>query len=323
MSQSTLAPRNLKMDNAKFILIVLVVLGHCLERFTPQGINGSLYNAIYTFHMPLFIFITGYFTNTNKDKKKYFEGVFSLFTTFCSFQLIWFVLHRNYTLYYLLTPSWTLWYLLSTIYWKILIYIFRNVNLKLLLGCSVIIALIGGFSTFSAFSIPRTLTFAPFFVLGYIARARSFDFNKLRKAYLLIPSVVLMIGCIIALRGNFSWLLYGSASYLAFHCPLYLAPLLRLSTLIVGCLFSACVLAYAPNHPSLARFGQNTLFYYLYHTFVIIALGMIIGHFHIEKSIPLFMLCTAIVVASLLIAERIPLLRKITEPYKTLKGMRK
>ena len=311
------------MDNAKFILIVLVIIGHCLEKFSSQGMNGSLYNTIYTFHMPLFIFITGYFTNTNKDKGKYFDGVLSLFLTFCIFQLFWFIFYRDFSVNAIINPAWTLWYLLSTIYWKCLIYPLRKIDHKILFGCSVIVALFGGFVPISILSIPRTLTFAPFFVLGYIARARNFDFSKLRSIYLIVPSVVLMLGCLFTLKGDFSWLLFGSKNYHLYNCQTLIAPLYRLVALMIGGLFSACILAYAPSISATAKYGQNTLFYYLYHTIIIVALIYVIAHLHISKSIPLFLICTTIVIISLLVAEKIPLLGKILRPYDIIKGEKK
>lgn len=58
--------RNNNIDILKGILILLVIVGHV--------INGSVENSflkysIYSFHMPLFIGISGYLLNTNKIKK--------------------------------------------------------------------------------------------------------------------------------------------------------------------------------------------------------------------------------------------------------------
>jgi len=54
--------RNLYFDNMKFILIFLVVLGHFANLHRLLPIMGGLNNAIYSFHMPLFIYISGYFS---------------------------------------------------------------------------------------------------------------------------------------------------------------------------------------------------------------------------------------------------------------------
>lgn len=52
--------RNLKLDNAKGILITLVVIGHMLLPIqgTTRGVTNVFY-MIYAFHMPAFVFISG------------------------------------------------------------------------------------------------------------------------------------------------------------------------------------------------------------------------------------------------------------------------
>lgn len=52
--------RNLKLDNAKDILITLVVIGHMLLPIqgTTRGVTNFFY-MIYAFHMPAFVFISG------------------------------------------------------------------------------------------------------------------------------------------------------------------------------------------------------------------------------------------------------------------------
>lgn len=54
--------RNDRMDNLRCLLIFLVVLGHFLGLIPGAG---GLYRIIYLFHMPAFLFLTGYFTHFN------------------------------------------------------------------------------------------------------------------------------------------------------------------------------------------------------------------------------------------------------------------
>ena len=50
-------------DNARFACIVLVVLGHSVQRLTyDSDIALGLYLLIYAFHMPAFAIISGYFS---------------------------------------------------------------------------------------------------------------------------------------------------------------------------------------------------------------------------------------------------------------------
>ena len=60
--------RNEFLDIIKGITIFLVILGHCIEngvgiKFIEKKIflNDFVYKFIYSFHMPLFALISGYF----------------------------------------------------------------------------------------------------------------------------------------------------------------------------------------------------------------------------------------------------------------------
>lgn len=54
-------------DNLKFVLILLVVIGHFSKFFqNDSSIYRSVFLFIYAFHMPLFLFISGLF---HKDEK--------------------------------------------------------------------------------------------------------------------------------------------------------------------------------------------------------------------------------------------------------------
>lgn len=65
-----MSKRDLSLDYIKGILILLVVYGHCL--YWLDGNRNSfnyfyLPKIIYTFHMPLFIFLSGYFFSAKKN----------------------------------------------------------------------------------------------------------------------------------------------------------------------------------------------------------------------------------------------------------------
>lgn len=57
------------IDIAKGIGVLLVVLGHCLA----YGCQNQIFRCIYSFHMPLFFFLSGYVFHA-KDSKSFFEG---------------------------------------------------------------------------------------------------------------------------------------------------------------------------------------------------------------------------------------------------------
>lgn len=106
----------------KLILIIFVIFGHLLEHFKWKDLETSrLYLIIYTFHMPLFIFLSGLFAKFSKKK------MFTLIFTYAVFQ----VLYRSYDLYlfnpnkeliYNYTmPYWLLWYLFTIALYTLII----------------------------------------------------------------------------------------------------------------------------------------------------------------------------------------------------------
>ena len=48
------------IDNLKGLLIVLVVLGHCIQNFLPNYEGNIVFRFIYSFHMPFFFFVSGF-----------------------------------------------------------------------------------------------------------------------------------------------------------------------------------------------------------------------------------------------------------------------
>ena len=61
-------------DNLKFFLVTCVVIGHFVDQFTGlSNIYDSIFLFIYSFHIPLFIFIAGLmFKNKNITAKAIF-----------------------------------------------------------------------------------------------------------------------------------------------------------------------------------------------------------------------------------------------------------
>lgn len=60
--------RNKYFDVIKGYAIILVVLGHVIQNFVPDYKVNSLFLFIYSFHMPLFVSVSGYFFLKSVDK---------------------------------------------------------------------------------------------------------------------------------------------------------------------------------------------------------------------------------------------------------------
>src|SRR5690606_24404482 len=71
--------RDAFFDNAKYLAIVLVAVGHAWGQILDDGAVETAYRVVYTFHMPAFILISGYFSRSfdlrTKHVKRLITGV--------------------------------------------------------------------------------------------------------------------------------------------------------------------------------------------------------------------------------------------------------
>lgn len=176
--------RNYKIDNIRFLAMFLVVFAHMIELFADCEQN-IIYRTIYSFHMPLFIFISGYVAKF--DKEKIF---FKFLTTYFVFQTLYKVFDCLYVqgsesiLITYSNPYWFLWYLFVLIIYYLLIPVFdvqKDKQLYVVL-VSFVCALILGFDTSIGYevSLSRMISFFPFFLMGYYSGSNHF-FDKYNK----------------------------------------------------------------------------------------------------------------------------------------------
>ena len=70
MEQKKGAGRIAKWDNARWILITLVVICHFFENYLGNPVANSLFFYVYTFHMPAFFFIAGLFSKKTVEYRR-------------------------------------------------------------------------------------------------------------------------------------------------------------------------------------------------------------------------------------------------------------
>ena len=289
--------RNYLIDNSKGLLIFLVVLGHSLEFIRKDyEVARLLYVFIYEFHMPVFVFISGYLSkNVEKGRR---NAVRNFLTPFLLFNIIWnlitlvgpLFLRGEFTelpseqAFSFFTPGWALWYIFAMFLWKILLpdlLKFKNIFILSVIA-GIFVKLSGEFGSYMALS--RTITFAPFFLAGYysseekLKRFRKFTrFNILNK----VPSIlILIIGVLIALifvnysniADEFFW---ADRSYSNFNIEIFTGILLYIAVYIIGFAFVYVFINLMPeNQTFLSKIGKNTLSVYFLHTYFI---GSILG----------------------------------------------
>ena len=256
--------RDFQMDNIKFLLIFLVVFGHLLELFVSS--KGTLiYLLIYSFHMPAFVFLTGYYARFEPKKI-----VLKLIIPYIIFQVLYVFFSGNKLQF--TTPFWILWYLFASIIWKTLIPLCEK-NLKLSLIITAVIALLAGFDDTVGyyFSLSRIIVFFPFFLLGSLIskqpeKLKTFTAYKTVKVASMLGALA-VAAVIFLLRSNIQrgWF-YGSVSYSVGSYSLWI----RLLMLIAALLVIIFLLVWTPrrNLGFITRIGRYTMTVYLLHGFI-------------------------------------------------------
>ena len=276
-------------DSLKFVLIFLVVLAHCIASYKPVGgINQTLYNFLCTFLMPMFIFISGMFSQI-RDREKYKSGILRIFETYIVLQtvevgmkimpqLIYNTATLKYITVVILTPQFGSWYLLSLTFWRLIVlYIpkeFCSKNPTIILLTCICISLFGGFIPVGkTLSLQRTMTYLPFFFIGYYTK--NID---VKKYVLKIPppsAIGMLLSALLIyvhfINHDFSFILYGWCSYwsIAGFSPfeLFIARgIYLISAIIIGLMVMRLIPTKATFY---SQWGRITLFIYAYHLFFI------------------------------------------------------
>lgn len=270
------------IDNLKVILIFLVVFGHLIERYIDSDNTlMGLYIFIYIFHMPLFIFISGYLSkNINKSNKPLFK---KLLIPYIVLNAIWYTLAYFYTGEVnlpIVYPGWTLWFLLSLFFWRMsLKYIIR---IKYILPLSFILGLIVGLmSNGSILSFSRTIVYLPFFLLGFYT-----NLDKLKRINDRVSIWIAMIGitlflCFALYLASINILdykfLYGSYSFTELGMNNLQGLIYRGILYIFSILLSVFVCVITPNTKTFyTEIGKSTMYVYTFHIYLVLIIFYLI-----------------------------------------------
>lgn len=269
--------RNAFFDNAKLLLIFLVVFGHMIQPFVEDSPKlNTLYMWVYTFHMPAFIFLSGFFAKGSGNKEYIIKLVKKLLVPYLIFQLI-------YTCYYffigkedfavdLFYPHWSLWFLFSLFCWHILLFWFKKMPPILSLAIAVQIGILVGYfgQIGHAFSLSRTFVFFPFFLLGYWLTEKHLMWLKDKRVKIVSLIIMATVAVLIYYAPDFNsgWLL-ASKSYSDLGMPEY-GGFARLLVYLTATTMAFSVLAWVPKKQfHITKLGARTLYVYLLHGFFI------------------------------------------------------
>ncbi|MFV0373161.1 acyltransferase family protein [Microbacterium sp.] len=310
-------PRVPFWDNARFACIVLVVLGHAVQRMTYDSDAAlALYLLIYAFHMPAFAVLSGYFSKAEPPTARTMGRLITdIVAPYLIFEVLWTVVvmviegRGNWDL---ARPSWTLWFLLALALFRLLLPYLALLRWPLL--WTVAISLGAGYvgSIDTTLSLSRALGLLPFFLLGWWLRQhRIMDrFGLLRppRWWVRVAALAVLVTAGLAcwaFAGTWrslpltTWMFYRD-TYADLGADQWWASGIRLVLMVVALILIAAFLTLVPRRQLWwTDLGQYTLYVYLLHSFVLYPLresGVLRG------LDPAWLWLVVVVAASVLIA---------------------
>ncbi|WP_019629126.1 acyltransferase family protein [Actinomadura atramentaria] len=262
-------------DNAKFLAILLVVMGHSLANLLDVPVAKGLYIFIYMFHMPLFIVITGYFsrnwTFAGGKARKLITNVGIPYVVFeTAYSLYDWLAGRHHLEISLLDPYFLTWFLCALFFWRLSTPVWQQIRWPL--AVALVFSLLSYMSHLgSTFDIHRVIGLLPFYVLGLMLKPDHFEMLKKPQARA-IGIVVMVCGLAVAWVAKdhmaHSWVYWKSPNS-SFGVDNVTGTAMRLAMFAAAVLLVAAFLTLVPQRRTwFTGLGATTLYAYLLHGFV-------------------------------------------------------
>ncbi|QIG44032.1 acyltransferase family protein [Nocardioides anomalus] len=265
-------------DNAKMGLVLLVVVGHSWTLLPRVGAVSHLYDSLYLWHVPAFVFVTGYlsrsFAYTPARMWQLVRTVAIPYVLFeCALALFRIYLGGEQLRDVFQDPHWPMWYLSALFFWRLATPVFKAVPALLAVPVAIAISLAGGMVADSTFDFFRICGFLPFFVLGLKATPERLE--VLRAPWARTAGILGFLAILVGatwmdqLVGSTDWLYY-SYGYQDLGASDAHGLAVRAGLLAVGLVGALSFFALIPRAGGwFTTMGAATLVVYLFHGFVI------------------------------------------------------
>ncbi|MGC0403340.1 fucose 4-O-acetylase-like acetyltransferase [Streptomyces sp. SAI-126] len=275
--------RDAFFDNAKYLAIVLVAVAHSWEPLKGDSrILEGVYTVVYSFHMPAFIVISGFFSRSfdmRPDRLKrlvtgvavpyiVFETAYSLFKRYAD--------HDPGMEISLLDPWFLTWFLVALFIWRLTTPVWKLVRwpLPLALGIAMLASVTPDIG--DDLDLQRVLQFLPYFVLGLVMKPEHFRMVRrraVRIAAVPVFAAALAVGWWAVPRMDTEWFYHRNAAQ-EMGAPWWTGPVMVLAMFGGSLLLTACFFAWVPGRRMwFTALGAGTLYGYLLHGFLIKGAG--------------------------------------------------
>lgn len=259
-------------DNIKGALIFLVVFGHFLFAFQDTPFTNHLVDVIYFFHMPAFVFVSGFFSKSTHARQRD-----QLLKLLCAYILL---TACHLTLAFLkgealqiVEPYYSAWYLLTLIVWRLITPgLVSAFSWKLLPACALV-SLIAGFwpeIDNNIFGLAKLISLYPFFLAGYFLPREKVDsiaMQPVKRRYPLGVVCFIVAAAITIASAKLLGLSDPDYFFLPYVSPMKfrLAGRVAIWCISALCIYGFMLLSIHKKLPVITDAGKNSLSIYLIH----------------------------------------------------------
>lgn len=267
--------RDTLSDDLKFYLITLMIWGHMFTDYKMDTADAIVHGFIYTFHMPLFIFISGLCSH-GTDRKKFLRHIRMTATTLVVFQLLY-RSQGEWRIEDWYTPFWLLWYLFSLICWRTLVFFAHPFLTRHKTSCfltAIAAACLSGFLPLGyPLSLSRTIVFLPFFLAGYYSGFESLHRIRKMPIWPFFGAAICYLLLLYTSGTDIIPIVKGAKPFADTGFGTMTAFSLRMAHLTTAAILCICFVRIAPSlerFPGLRLIGANSLFFYIFHGFLVV-----------------------------------------------------
>lgn len=264
-------------DNLKGLLILLVIIGHYVEYLMkPYPELTFIWTFIYSFHMPAFIVVCGYFLG--KSRKNPVDKIPRILLLYMLMEVLYLVrelvFSQKVTIDFA-NPEFGCWYLLFLVYGYVVAYFVKKKVSYWHLIVAFVISLMSGFDVTitAAWGVQRSLYFMPYLLVGMCCDIDRIV-KKVREKRLLCAGMFLAIQVSLVVVKNKAWFdrkfFRGAEVYGDLTGSVKIDMLGRGISHLVAILLVVFLLAIiTEKNTILAKIGGHTLVLYLVHTYIL------------------------------------------------------
>lgn len=329
------------IDMAKGYGMIAVIISHiCL---------GPLNLWLYTFHMPLFFFLSGYvFDNKNKFsdfiKKKarsLLVPYFSLGIPMVIFTILYKIYYNSFSIeqsvelvkaFIIQKRQWTLWYIACLFFLNIIFYcITKLIKRRSIIGLIAVIFAVLGLCYYKSggealpWNIDVCFTALPFFFVGYVIKL---NFDKLKVVFskkCISVLIFLLFGIVNVIFGFLNIKITGKGLEMFYNE--YANPVFTYISAFAG-IFAVVIFSDFVTLKPIKFIGENSLVYYAWHQTIMIPIteigfGLLGFEYPTDISQPYYWSYKLVQLAVIVIVLTIPTLIIEKTNLRVLLGKRK